>query len=356
MRSKNCKILILLCCLLGSCQKDKPAAINNTTTNQTTGVYIVCEGQFQAANASLYLYTPVNDSVYGDLYAAANGQSTMGDVFQCLAPVGNQLFLSINNSRKVAVINSANYTLITKIPIPYPRYILQVSNTKAYISTLYDNKIYIVNTATFSVTDSIALPTMNPEGMLLYNGTAYVTSWDTATKNVYAIDVVSDKITQTIPAAGYAPSAVLQDKEGNLWVIAGNEPDGKTATLSRIDPSTGEVLNAYTFPAAANPIKPVFNPTKDTIYFIEANYSGTTANNGIYRMGIHDAALPVQPFIPAKQYQYFYALGIDPSSGNIYVGDPKGFTQKGDVYIYKSNGSLVTSFSAGIGPGSFYFK
>ena len=72
-------------------------------------------------------------------------------------------------------------------------------------------------------------------------------------------------------------------------------------------------------------------------------------------MGIHDAALPAQPFVAAKQYQYFWALGVDPVTGNIYVGDPKGFVQKGSVYIYQQDATLIKTFSVGLGPGHFYF-
>ncbi len=72
-------------------------------------------------------------------------------------------------------------------------------------------------------------------------------------------------------------------------------------------------------------------------------------------MGINDAALPAQPFIAAKQLQYFWALGIDPATGNIYVGDPRGFIQKGTAYIYRPDGTPVNSFNVGLGPGHFYF-
>ena len=72
-------------------------------------------------------------------------------------------------------------------------------------------------------------------------------------------------------------------------------------------------------------------------------------------MGIHDAALPAQPLIAARALQYFWALGIDPATGHIYVGDPKGFIQNGDVHIYTQNGTAIDSFAVGLGPGHFYF-
>lgn len=85
------------------------------------------------------------------------------------------------------------------------------------------------------------------------------------------------------------------------------------------------------------------------------DYNGGTTNNGIYRMKIDDLLLPTQPFIPAQNFQYYWALNIQPGTGYIYVGDPKGFTQKGIVSIYRQDGTKVKDFRTGIGPGHFFF-
>jgi YVTN family beta-propeller protein len=356
MGRKNYKALIILlwCSSFAACKKDKPDPPSTATPGATGNVYIVCEGNFGVGDASLYAYEPLQDSVFGDIYAAVN-QQALGDVFQSMAHIGDNFFLCINNSDKVAVINTHNWQLAGNISILQPRYILPVSATKAYVSALYSNKVYIINTQTLQVTGSITLPNNNPEGMCLTSNGAIICTWDTAGNHVYNVDVNTDQVTQRMQVAGYAPQEALVDKEQMLWVLGGEQYAGKTATLTRIDPSTGEILKSYTFSPNANTVKPVFNNTKDTLYFIEANQNGGTADNGIYRMGIHDAALPSQPFVAARQYQYFWALGIDPVSGNIYIGDPKGFIQKGIVYIYRPDGTMVNSFNVGLGPGHFYF-
>jgi hypothetical protein len=101
----------------------------------------------------------------------------------------------------------------------------------------------------------------------------------------------------------------------------------------------------------------VFNPSRDTLYFIDADFSGGQQNNGVYRMGIHEAALPSIAFVPAQALQYYWALGIDPGSGYIYVGDPQGFsTGKGSVMVYNQAGVLQHKFNVGVGPGHFCFN
>lgn len=355
MGGKNCKaLMVLLCCWLASCKKDTPEPAPHTVPTGKGLVYVVCEGNFGTGDATLYAYMPMQDSVYGDLYKNANNQP-LGDVFQSMTKIGNNFFLCINNSDKIAVVDAGSVKLSGTINMAKPRYILPISSTKAYVSTLFSNKVYIINPKTQQVTGNIDMPNLNPEGMCLYYNDAFICTWDTAGNKIYKVDITTDKIAQAVTIAGNAPQEILEDKEQMLWVLSGNQPEGKSAKFSRIDPSTGEVLVSYSFPANADPLKPVFNVTKDTIYFIEADYSGGTANNGIYRMGIHDPSIPVQAFIAAKQYQYFWALGIDPTTGNIYVGDPKGFTQKGSVYIYRTDGTQTGSFNVGVGPGHFYF-
>jgi YVTN family beta-propeller protein len=350
----NKALIFLLCCLLASCVKDKPGDNTALLPDATGNVYVVCEGAFGFGNSSLYAWQSPTDSIYGDLYQAANKQP-LGDVFQSMQRIGDKLFLCINNSDKVVVINAANWSAIATINIPKPRYILPVSATKAYVSTLYSNKVYIINPQTYAVTGTIQLPRMNPEGMCRYNDAAFICTWDTASNNIYKVDVNTDQVIQEIKVGGYAPQAALLDKDQMLWVLSGNQQKGKTAALSYIDPSTGSLIRSYQFCADADALKPAFNAKKDTLYFIEVNYNGGIANNGIYRMAIQETNLPATPFLAAQQYQYFWALGIDAGTNDIYVGDPKGFVQKGVVDVYRPDGQKARSFKTGVGPGQFYF-
>ncbi len=351
------QVLIFTILVMAGCVKDKPPVVVNTTSGTGNGVFIVCEGQYSTPTGSLYYYNPATDSVFGDYFSGVNKQP-LGDVFQSMTRLGSHYFLAINNSGKIAVINTADYLLVKNIPVPFPRYIAPVSDSTALVTSLYNSHVFVLNTNSLSITDSITLPASNTESVCPgYNNDAFVCAWDTATDKIFRVDLSTRQIIQNIKVAGRAPHNILADKEGMLWVLSGNQPKGKQAWWTRIDPSTGNILVSIPFPTAAEPIKPVFNNTKDTLYFIEANYYGGTANNGIFRMGIHETTIPTTPFISAATNQYYWALGIDPSTGNIYVGDPLGFNQKGTFSIYRPDASLkATHRVGGIGPGQFYFN
>jgi DNA-binding beta-propeller fold protein YncE len=347
-------LVVALLVLFSACKKDSPGnnCCGTLPVKDSENVYIVCEGQYQVGDASLYLYNLKTDSVYGDIYKAVNGQA-LGDIFQSMQLIGNNFFLCINNSNKIVVINRNTWVLQGTINIPQPRYVVAVSDTQAYVSSLYSKNVYVINPQTLAVKGTVVMPSQNPEGMLAVNNNVYVCTWDTTTKNIYTIDATTNHIVQTIPVAGYAPDEVLQDNEHKLWILSGNQADGRVAAFTQVDPTTGQVLKSMTFPAAANPIKAIIH--NDTLYFIEADYNGGTQYNGIYRMPVTSASLPTQAFIQAQQNQYYYALDIDPL-GNIYVGDPKGFNQKGSVSIYHTDGTMFKQFSVGTGPGHFVFE
>ncbi len=354
MVRKDYKALIVLLCCMAACVKDKPHNITNTVPGATGNVYIACEGKYNDYNATLYAYAPATDSVFGDIYQAVNKQP-MGDIFQSMQHIGDKLFVVVNNSNKIVVLNAGNWMLSATLNIPQPRYILPISTTKAYVSSEYHNKIFIINPQSMQVTDSIIMPGKAVEGMCLYYNTVFAGSWDVSAGNkIYSINTLTNTVVDSIKVAGNAPQELLLDKDQMLWVLAGDEPQ-IPATLTRLDPSTGNILQSYSFPSEPYVMKPVFNTTRDTLYFIEANLFGGTSNYGIYRMGIYEKSIPNIPFIPAEQNQYFYALGIEPSTGNIFIGDPKGFVQQGTVYIYRPDGTLIKNFNVGKGPGHFYF-
>jgi DNA-binding beta-propeller fold protein YncE len=344
--------LLLVILLFSACNKSETETSSPATSGKKK-VFIVCEGSLGNGNSSLALYLPETDSVYQDVYKSANGQS-LGDVFQSMTLMGKDYFLAINNSDKVLIIDS-NFKLKSALSISKPRYILPINGNKAYVSSLFNDKIYIINPVGGIVSSSINMPAKNAEGMLLFNNKAYVCCWDTSINRVYILNYNNDSVEDSITVSGYAPQEIVVDKEQKLWVLSGNVQKGKQAFLTRIDPVTKQVIKSYPFPISADPMHPVFNKTKDTLYFIEVNYSGGTQDNGVYRMSIYDNSLPATAFIPAQPLQYFWGLGIDNDNGDIYVGDPKGFIQKGAVNIYSSTSVIKKQFNVGVGPGHFYF-
>lgn len=347
--------------ILTSCNKDKktvqPSGTNEpapTGTGSERYVYIACEGNFGTGNASLSMQDVTSLAVYNDVYLNTNGKS-VGDVFQSIQRIDDKIFMCINNSDKILVIDAKTREYIGKIDIPKPRYILPINAEKAYVSTMYSNKVYVINPQTRTILGTIDLPAQNPESMAILGSRAYITTWDENSNRVYVVSIVSDEVLDSFRVAGYAPHSVLVDGSGFVWVLSGNIQKGRKAALTKLAPGSADIVDSFLFGDMQDPIKLRMNGAGNELYFIGVDYNGTSGYNGVYKMKVTDTKLPSAPLIPAQKFQYYWGLGIDPLNDDIYVGDPKGFIQKGTVNVYNSKGEQKRTFDVGVGPGYFYF-
>ncbi|MCB0698184.1 MAG: hypothetical protein KDC07_12520, partial [Chitinophagaceae bacterium] len=146
------KILGVSICLFASaCHKEAKTGSPSTTIGETPpvagnerNVYIACEGAFGNGNASLYMQDQSTLITYENVYLNVNG-SLLGDVFQSMERIDDQLFLCINNSDKVLILDANTRKYKGELSIPKPRYILKLNSEKAYVSSLYGNKVYVNN-------------------------------------------------------------------------------------------------------------------------------------------------------------------------------------------------------------------
>ncbi len=345
---------IIIAVTISSCVPDTPKPKEEELIASGRRVYIANEGSLGNGNASLSIYLPDSSKMYNNVYKDIN-RTPIGDILQSICVINNQIYLVVNNSDKILVLDGATYKLKQTISVQKPRYILQVSENKAYISSLFHPKIFVVDLVSGQVIKAIQTDYPNTEKMILHDQKVYVCNWDTACNYLLEINPETDEITDKINIAGYAPHAVDVDINNKLWILSGNVEKQKESMLTVVNPITKSIEKTIAFPQKADAIKTAFNPTKDTLYFIGVNYYGSTNFNGIYRLNINDHQLPTAPFIQAQALQYFWGLGIDPNTGEIYVGDPKGFIQQGNVLIYHPNGNLLHSFTVDIGPSYFLF-
>ena len=320
-------------------------------------VLVVCEGSLGLGNSTLtVLPGDSTERVIEDAFQSANGQF-LGDIFQSITRIGTDWALCINNSDRVLLVDGKTFKLKTSATLPKPRYLLEVAPGKAYVSTLFSNKIYVLNTASFTVLNTIEMPAQNPEGMLLHNGQVLVACWDTACSQLYQIDPASDEIVAQKALPARAPQEIIKDATGKLWVLAGNDPKGVPSTFTVLNGDNFTVEKRFSFAAGKDVLKPVFNVTADTLYWLSVDYyNAGPGQSGVFRMPVSAQSLPQTAFVPSGNLQYFWGLGIHPHTGNIYVADPKGFTQRGEVLVYTPAGQFLRHYPTGVGPGRFYFE
>ncbi|MBA3679638.1 MAG: hypothetical protein H0W73_00390 [Bacteroidetes bacterium] len=331
--------------VLSSCVKDKPQNTIQPQVQLTNAkkVYVINEGVFPNGNAEVSLFDTGNDAVIEKFYANQNSNAALGDVAQSMNYFNNRFYIVVNNSHKIIVCDQDFKKIGQITSLSSPRYILPVTNQKAYVSDLYANAINIIDLNTNTKTGSIPCPGWTEEMVLIYNK-VFVTN--VRKDYVYIINTINDTKIDSINAGLNAGSIVI-DKNDKVWILStGDNQNSISGKLTRINAVTNQVETSFTFGSTESPGTLKLNKTKDTLYFLKG---------GIYRMAITDANLPASEFI-SKGTKNFYGLGINPNDHTIYAADALDFNSRSNIYIYNSNGSAKKNFKAGLNSNGFYFE
>ncbi len=330
--------------MFSACVKDKP----NTTIapsvqlSNNKKVYVVNEGVYPTGTAEVSLYDPSNGAVIEKFYNSQNNEA-VGDVAQNLISYNHKFYLVVNNSNKIIVCNEQFKKIAQINALNSPRYILPITNSKAYVSDLYANAISIVDLNTNTITGSIPCSGWTEKMVLSYNK-AFVTNMKR--NYVYVINTITNIKTDSILVGSNAGSVVI-DRNDKIWVLsAGTQSAGIAGSLKKINPVTNSVESDFVFSTGDSPNNLCLNKTKDTLYFL---------NKGIYKMPINATAIPNAAIIDNGN-KNFYGLGINPNDFTIYVSDALDYIQKSNVYIFDANGNQKSFFKAGINANGFYFE
>ncbi len=350
---KYISILICLVFLLLQACSTKETDTPDNPSIAGRKVYITNEGAFQNGNASFAVYDIDNDSLYNDVYTNVNNKP-LGDVAIAVYADEDQLYIVVNNSNKIVILDKNTFQEKASIAIPQPRYIEFYAPKKAYVSCIYQAKVFVVDFNLNQIIKEIDVDyNRGTEGMLYHQNAMYVCNWDTTCNYIYKINVQTHTIEERLPISGYAPKYVLADNANNLWIISGNNYFQKEGYFTQLSGTTGAILKTIAVPADYDIISPAMHPSKNSIFFNAINYMG--GQNGVYQLETSATTFPSTAFIPAANLQYYYAIGIDKNKMQLYIGDPKGFNQSGDIHIYSITGEFIKSLKTGVGPSYFYF-
>ncbi|WP_345222325.1 YncE family protein [Hymenobacter koreensis] len=344
-------LLPLSAFFLASCDPDKDKI---TPVVGSDSVFVVNEGRFLSANASISVFQPASKTVTSkDIFQAANNRA-LGDVAQSMAVANNRGYIVVNNSKKVEVVTLPDFRsagVITKLR--FPRYFAAEGN-RGYITQTraYDGgpgQVIVVDLATNRAVDSINVG-VQPERILISSGKAYVAN--NGENTISIIDLATKAESKVV--VGDSPNSLAIDRNGRLWVLCGGKvaylPDysvdyGNTTPGSLVDfmPNAPTAQNRRTFASNRSvPNRLQRNGNGEQLYF--------TFLNGVYRMNIGDAALPTAPIIRRR----LTGLGVDPKDNSIYGGTGL-FTADGKIIRYNADGAAQDSAIVGIGPNGFAF-
>jgi DNA-binding beta-propeller fold protein YncE len=346
-------MMIAISIVFVGCKKEKDAGPEVFTVGK--GVFILNEGTFTYANASLSFYDFDKNEVENNLFFRVN-DAPVGDVGQSLTKIGNDLYIVVNNSRYIYKVNAKTIKYKEKIEgFNSPRYMLQVSDNKAYVSDIESPGFWKMDLSTNALT--FIQYGSATEAMVKVGNEVFMSNWSNyyvptgSNKSVQVIDCEADTLVATIEVA-QEPNSMVVDKNNHIWVSCsgGYMPPCDPAIIC-IDAATHEVIKRFDLTDGSYPSGLTVDAAGENIYFMNGGYGSLN----VYKVSADANELPNTPFI-ASEGKLFYNLKVNPQNGELYVTDAKNYVQNGDLLRYSADGTLLGTFSLGIIPSYMLFN
>ena len=319
-----------------------------------TGLFITNEGMFQYGNATLSYYDPETKQVENEVFYRANAMK-LGDVAQSMTIRDGVGWIVVNNSHVIFAIDINTFREVGRITnLSSPRYIHFVSDEKAYVTQIWDNRIFIVNPKRYEITGYIECPNMTMESgsteqMVQYGKYVFVNCWSYQNR-ILKIDTETDRVVDEL-VVGIQPTSLVMDKDYKLWTITDGGYEGspygyEAPSLYCIDAAKFEIEKQFRFKLGDSPSEVQINGTGDKLFWI---------NDDIWAMDVDADRIPVRPFLKYRDTKY-YGLTVNPRNGDVYVADAIDYQQQGIIYRYRADGEPVDEFYVGVTPGAFCWK
>lgn len=317
-------------------------------------VVIGNEGNFDTGNATLTNYLIENKTATDGVFLAKNGTG-IGDVVQSITWIKKQLYVVLNNSQKIVILDPDTFQQARQISLPAgssPREMVQVSEDKAYVTDMYGSLAYIVNINDYSVSATVIPAGLNADQIVEYEGFAYIANYGFgADSTIFKVDVSTDAVVDTF-VVSRGPGGMEVDANGTLWVVCAGYPGdfdesfnvipgtSKPGGVHGINLSNGEEVAFAELPSAGSDI--ALDEAQSKVY---------VNTGGLRAFDISTQTFSADTLLKGS----FYAFDYDKENQQFYLANAKDFSSAGEITLYKESEGVTGTFSAGIIPGSFLF-
>jgi hypothetical protein len=368
------RTLALLAIALASCRKSPKPTPETTTTRfpadanaSPKGVYVLNEGNLGSNKASLD-YLDYTKGVYDlNLYNQTNPSITkgLGDVGNDIGVYGSKVYIVVNNSNKVEVLDLATNIHLGQVDITNCRNVT-FTNGKAYVSAYLgtvgnandpNGVVDEIDTAALTITRQVTVG-RQPEQMAIVNQKLYVANSGAYSPGNYehtvsVIDLKSFSVTKLIDVAINLDHCIAS-KYGRLYVTSRGDSYSIPSDLYVIDTNTDTVVRNFNLPASNLWID------DNTAYVYATDFNFNTGQTTItYNMiDLNADTLLNTHFITDgtdKQIQVPYGIAVNPATKEVLVTDAKDYVTPGTLYCFDPSGKKLWSTTTGDIPGHFAF-
>lgn len=381
---RNRGILMILALVMGmslvGCREDELVVpteydiITDGNPGETNirGFYLVNEGNMGSNKCSLDYMDYFTGLYARNFYAERNPNvvKELGDVGNDIGIYGSKLYVVVNCSHKVEVLDSRTGIRLGQVDIPNCRYV-RFYRGKAYVSSyvgpvLIDpdapkGAVYEVDTASLAVTRKVSVG-YQPEEMEIVDDYMYVANsggyrapnYD---NTVSVIQMIDFKQVRQI-SVGINLHRLKKDRYNKLWVTSRGDYQSRPSRMYVLEKRKAfnqmEVTDTLPFGVSNMAIR------GDSLYFYSTEWNNYTQSNTITYgiVDIRTKKLVSDNFITdgtEKEITIPYGIAIHPETGDILVTDAKNYVSSGTLYCFDRNGRKKWSVRTGDIPAHIVF-
>lgn len=373
-------LIILQGTIISGCREDELVVpteydIVPETPAPDTGVrgfYLVNEGNMGSNKCTLDYFDYFTGLYARNFYAERNPNviKELGDVGNDVGIYGSKLWVVVNCSHKVEVMDAHTGIRLGQVDIPNCRYV-RFHRGKAYVSSYVGpvridpdapkGAVYEVDTLSLAVTRKVSVG-YQPEEMEVVDDYMYVANsggyrapdYD---RTVSVIEMIDFKQVQQIPV-GINLHRLKKDNRKQLWVSSRGDYRERPSRLYVLGKVAGynrmEVKD--TIPIACSNMA----LRGDSLYCYATEWNEYTASNTITYAIVNTATHEVvsRSFITdgtEKNIEVPYGIAIHPETGDIFITDAKNYVSSGTLHCYSREGKLKWSVRTGDIPAHIAF-
>ena len=354
--------------LLTSCRTDEmvfPSESEDTGhSGGIGGMYLLNEGNMGSNKCTIDFYDFATGTYHRNIYAERNPEQVMelGDVGNDIIVYGSKVYIAVNCSHKVEILDAATAKRIKQIDIPNCRY-LAFHEGNVYVSSYIGpvgpdpsaplGAVFRIDTVSLSVTGELPVG-YQPEEMAVSGGTLFV-----ANSGGY----MAPNFDRTITAISLGDFSVdysidteinllrlKADKYGNLWATSrGNHKEIPSSVIRLSKAADGRYAPSHRF---AIPCDNFALRGDSLLYF--------SSSGGKNSYGVLDITTGIElgSFIGNSLQDRIirpYGIAVNPTSGDVFLTDAKNFVSSGTVYCLNGEGNEKWSAKTGDIPADMAF-
>lgn len=340
-----------------------------TAPERIEGFFLVNEGNMGSNKCTIDHFDARTGGYQRNIFPERNPGvvKELGDVGNDIAIHDDRLYVVVNCSNLVEVMNVHTAEHIGSVTIPNCRYIV-FDGDRAYVSSYAGpvqidpearpGKVVEIDTRTLTITREVVVG-YQPEEMVITGGRLYVANsggyrYPNYDRTISVVDLESFEVVNTIDVAINLHRMEL-DRFGRIYVSSRGDYYGTGSDIYVVDVATERVIGRLGLAASEMCID------DDRLYVISTEWSYTSNSNEV-SYAVYDTAeerILSRSFITdgtEKQIALPYGLAVNPETKEIYVCDATNYVTPGYLYCFSPGGELKWRVRTGDIPAHIAFS